>query len=207
MSECFGRVGSKSTVATCVVLAALTPLGGCSFLLVKPPRKEAPGRIEAADCTASNTVPALDGVVAGLQGIRTMYAVSLSNADYRGMALDRDSDIAFGALLMALFGISAVYGASAVNACRAAGGEVSVTPHRRPATPYQRPATKQTSAERKAEEAAEEAAVQARLEARAAAASAAADASAADDPNADAGASPDGGAPAVAPNQRRDDGR
>jgi len=211
MSDRFANVWRKATVVAFLVFGGPTLISGCSFMFVKPPRKEVPGRVEAAGCTASMTAPAVDGVITGLQAVRTMFALSLSDTDYRGMALDRNTDITLGVVFMAVFGISAIYGVSNVNTCRAAGGEVA-TPYRRPATsPYQRPATRQqTNAERRADEAAEEAAVQARLRARAAAA-ARADAA----QSADAGAPPaDGGidsppatAPPVAPNQLRDDGR
>src|SRR5262245_33305130 len=115
MSEWIARVGRKTTVVALLVFGGPTLIGGCSFMFVKPPRKEVPGRIEAAGCTASMTAPAVDGIITGLQAVRTMLALSLSDADYRGMALDRNTDITLGVAFMALFGISAMYGVSSVN--------------------------------------------------------------------------------------------
>lgn len=99
---------------------------GCSFLFVTPPPKAAsPQRPEASaspprDCTTSNTAPVLDVIAAGLQVVRTVYAITASNSVYQdpNVPLSREADIAFGAGFTLLYSSSAAYGFSHTSACR-----------------------------------------------------------------------------------------
>ena len=91
---------------------------GCSFLFVDgPPPKQQRGYLR---CTESMAWPAVDGVITGLQVVRTLYAMSLSDADYEGSGLSRSGDIGFGIALTALFLTSSIVGAGRVNECRGA---------------------------------------------------------------------------------------
>ena len=64
--------------------------------------------------------PPVGGGRTGLQVIRTLYAASLSDADYEGSGLSRSGDIGFGIALTALFLTSTIVGAGRVNECRGA---------------------------------------------------------------------------------------
>jgi hypothetical protein len=59
----------------------------------------------------------LDGLFAASQVIRILYAVSLTDADYRGMALDRPTDIGLGVGLGVLSAISMAVGVNRVGHC------------------------------------------------------------------------------------------
>jgi len=162
--------GRRGRLRLLVAFAALTLAApSCSFFFVRRP-DAAGGGYAQANCTSSGALPTADVVLALLQTVRTLYAVSLSDSDYQGMALSRSSDISFGLTLTTMFATSAVYGFHNVNACREMGGS---------SRPYERPVPSATRAQKKADEDAEEAAVQARLRARAAAAAGAAAANAA----------------------------
>ena len=91
----------------------------CSLMFVNgPPATER--FVEPGDCTTSDGWPVFDVVLAGLEGARTVYAISRTDADYKGTALSRPADIAAGSALLALTAISAGVGFSRVNACNEA---------------------------------------------------------------------------------------
>jgi hypothetical protein len=100
-----------------VVLAIWASLSsGCSFVFVDgPPPKKERGYLR---CTESMGWPTVDGVITGLQVVRTLYAASRSDADYEGSGLSRSGDIGFGIALTALFLTSTIVGAGRVNECR-----------------------------------------------------------------------------------------
>ncbi len=150
-----------ATLVACIAVGVPIFGGGCSLVFVRPPKKEESGRSEAAACTSNRTAPALDVVLSSLQAIRTVFALGLSDKDYQGMALTRDSDIALGLVFTTLFATSAVYGFTTTGTCREITG--------RAVNPYQRAPTRTTRGERLQEEAAEEVAVEARRRAKAAA--------------------------------------
>ena len=180
--------------AVLLVLAALTPVGGCSAFFVRAPIKVAEGRYDARRCTTNQLAPVADVMIGALQVIRTVLALQASDASYKGASLDRGADVAIGGLLAATFTGSAIYGFATTAECRELRGNVPT------ATP--RPTKRELNYQRRADEAAEEAAVQTQLRAKANAAAQTAP---------DGGAMPaDGGveaAPAIAPNQQKDDGR
>ncbi len=106
--------------------------------------------VEPGECTTSQGWPAFDVVLAGLEGARTVYAVTRTDADYQGLSLSRSSDIAIGSALLALTAISAGVGFSRVSACNDAieGSGVSPRFHRRVTAPagYAPPATRPVAA-------------------------------------------------------------
>jgi hypothetical protein len=181
-----------TTVAASVALGSPTLIGGCSFMAVQSPRKDERGRLEPAGCTTRMVAPAADGVITGALLVGTLMTAGSAEDTPQVPKGGAETQIMVGAVLAALYGISALYGAATVGNCRVASGmgtDPKVTNDER-------------RSQRRTEEAAEEAAVQARLKAQAAA-----DASAAAGAATDAGAQPDGSAPATAPNQKQDDER
>ena len=93
--------------------------------------------VESGDCTTSSGWPVFDVVLSGLEGARTIYAVTRTDADYKGTSLSRPADIAIGASLMALTAISAGVGFSRVDACNDAIAGSGTAPrfHRRVVAP------------------------------------------------------------------------
>jgi len=104
--------------ATAVLLACTLPfVPSCSMLFVRklPPVSQ---RTRDDRCTTSQVAPGFDVALAALQTARTALALSLTDADYKGSVLSRDSDIAIGVALAALFTVSAGVGFSATTECR-----------------------------------------------------------------------------------------
>lgn len=93
--------------------------------------------VEASECTTSDGWPGFDVVLAGLEGVRTIYAITRTDADYKGSSLSRPADIGIGAALVALTAVSAGVGFSRVNACNEAitGSSGSPRFHRRVTAP------------------------------------------------------------------------
>lgn len=81
---------------------------------------EGVSNVEPTECTTSQGWPAFDVVLAVLEAARTGYAVSQTDADYKGSSLSRPSDIAIGASLMTLAAISAGVGFNRVSDCNEA---------------------------------------------------------------------------------------
>ena len=106
-----GAAAIALLVSTC-----LTAGSGCSLAFTRGP----PERLEPhqpVKCTKSYALPVLDGLFAASQVIRILYAVSLTDADYHGMALDRPTDIGLGVGLGVLSAISMAVGVSRVGHC------------------------------------------------------------------------------------------
>jgi len=94
----------------------LTAGSGCSLALTRgPPERLEPN--EPVRCTKSYALPVLDGLFAGLQVVRVLYAVSITDADYQGMMIDRPTDIGLGIGLGVLSAISMAVGVSRVGHC------------------------------------------------------------------------------------------
>ena len=77
-----------------------------------------------------------------LQVARTLYAVSLTDRDYQGMQLTRESDIALGVGLSGLFSISTAVGTSRIGSCNELLEKVERRPEARrtrPARPFSPP--------------------------------------------------------------------
>jgi hypothetical protein len=100
-------------LALCVVVLFPT---SCSLMFVNGPP---PGQrnVEPSECTTSQGWPAFDVILSLLEAARTGYAVTRTDADYKGSTLSRPSDIAIGATLMALTAISAGVGFNRVSEC------------------------------------------------------------------------------------------
>jgi hypothetical protein len=60
----------------------------------------------------------VDYAVAGLQGIRTIYAAASPDSAYEGARISRGADIALGSGLLVLFASSAIVGTMNVRDCR-----------------------------------------------------------------------------------------
>lgn len=105
---------------TMVTALAFTPVAtGCSFLFVEGPPPNAE-KVPVLHCSTSDGAAGADIVIAGLQALRTIYAMSLDEADYKGSPLSRESDMAIGLGLTTLFASSAYHGVKNVSACKAA---------------------------------------------------------------------------------------
>jgi hypothetical protein len=102
---------SSKTPSLLLVLALAT--GGCSFVFVDGPK---PGT--AALCTDSFVMPAVDGALATLEGLRTLYVATRPDAFYDGSPISRNAQIAVGTGLIVAFTASAIVGATQVTACR-----------------------------------------------------------------------------------------
>jgi hypothetical protein len=153
--------GRATAIAALLALDALTLSGGCSFIFVRGPAREAPGRYQPAGCTTSRTVPWVDFGVAAAEGYATFLVLGQTDAQYAGTAFSREELAWLLAGTTTLHALSAMYGFSNVGTCREVRGQNVV--------PYEPAPPRQTRAERRSDEAAEEAAVQARLREKAAA--------------------------------------
>lgn len=103
-----------SRFALCVLFLLPT---SCSLMFVNGP-PEHTNHVEPGECTTSDGWPAFDVILAVLETARTGYAITRTDADYRGTTLSRPSDIGIGAALTALAAISAGVGFSRVSACK-----------------------------------------------------------------------------------------
>jgi hypothetical protein len=180
-----------TAVAACLALTAPPLTGGCSFIFVRRPHKEAPGRYAPAGCTTSRGVPWLDFGLSAAQGYATFRLLGQTDEQYAGTGPSREERVWMLAGTTMLYAVSAMYGFSTVGACREDSAQSVV--------PYEPPPLRQTRAERRSDEAAEEAAVQARLRenAKADTEKAAADAKAAGEAARRTPARPTTAAPAV----------
>jgi hypothetical protein len=122
-----GGPRTRAAFALCLAAWALSSTGGCSFLFVSGPRA-GEVRARALTCTTSNGWPIVDTLLASYQLVRTGFALSRSDADYRGMPLSRDGDIALGASLLALTAISAAVGFNDVSNCHDAHASLDDAP-------------------------------------------------------------------------------
>ena len=118
--------------ARCVGALALASMSlgsasGCSALFVRP-LPDNYQHMARPRCTKNTTAPVIDTLVAGLEVIRTAYALTLSESDYNGMALTRSTDILFGGELRG--GVRSVGGLRVLR-----DEQVSRGAGRRPPTP------------------------------------------------------------------------
>jgi len=144
-----------TAIAACLALGAPTLTGGCSFIFVRGPVKEAPGRYAPPGCTTSRGVPWLDFGWSAAQGYATFRVLGQTDGQYAGTRLSREERAWILAGTTTLYALSAMYGFSKVATCREVSSQSVI--------PYEPAPVKQTRAERRSDEAAEEAAVQARL--------------------------------------------
>jgi len=102
-----------------IILILLTTLPGCSFLFTTAPKHAEPPPAEYVpnECTTSKAAPVVDTVIAGLEGIRTGYALTADPSAYDKAPISRGVDIAFGIGFLALFTASAIYGYSITSEC------------------------------------------------------------------------------------------
>lgn len=102
-------------ILSIIVAVALVFHAGCSYLFVSgPPANHA--QLAVFDCTESNTLPVLDLIWAGLNGLGAASALSESEQ----MNSNRDQVITVGALWLAVSGTAAIYGFSKVSDCKSA---------------------------------------------------------------------------------------
>lgn len=117
MSSLLPRIGSI------VVAASLTcSLSGCSYLFVSGPGDWSPERPpqQKPDCTTTPVMPLIDGIITGIQGVRTILAISLDDRDYVDSPLSREADIGLGLGLGVLFLASTITGANRISDCKGA---------------------------------------------------------------------------------------
>ena len=111
---------------------------GCSLGLTRgPPERLEPN--EPVRCTKSYALPVLDGLYTGLQVVRVLYAVSLTDTDYQGAVLDRPTDISLGVGLGVLSAISMAVGVNRVGRCNELLERIerAPPPRRRPPRSFQ----------------------------------------------------------------------
>src|SRR4051812_6090078 len=94
---------------------------GCSLLFVKgPPERALPH--EPLRCTKDYVLPAVDGILAGLQAAGTVLAISQNDEYYQrhNLLVSRTANIAVGTALTALFATSMGMGIDRVSRCKEA---------------------------------------------------------------------------------------
>ena len=112
-----------TALAACLALGAPTLMGGCSFIFVRGPVKEAPGRYAAGGCTASRAAPWVDFGFAAVQGYGTFVVLGQTDAQYAGTRLSREERAWILAGTTTLHALSAMYGFSTVATCREVRGQ------------------------------------------------------------------------------------
>jgi len=112
------RTGEK-LIPTALCLSLVAALPGCSFLFTTAPKHAEPPPAEYVphECTTSKAAPIIDTVIAGLEGIRTGYALAADQSAYEQAPISRGADIALGLGFLALFSASAIYGYSITSEC------------------------------------------------------------------------------------------
>jgi hypothetical protein len=106
-------------VCACLVLSP-----ACSWLFVKGPPPEHVDLKYFGDCTSSKAGPVVDTVAAGLETLRTVYALSAQSSAYDHLPISRGADIALALGGAAVFAASAVYGYGATSECAHAQEEL-----------------------------------------------------------------------------------
>ena len=73
-----------------------------------------------ADCSTSRVAPVIDGIIAGVQVIRTVYTTQTPDSTYQGKApISRGTEFALNAGSAGLFLASTIYGAVNTSKCEA----------------------------------------------------------------------------------------
>jgi hypothetical protein len=121
----------------CVVLSCLLN-AGCSFLFLSTTPDDH-AAMDTVDCTSSRVAPVLDTIGASYQVVRTGFALSADNSDYRDYPISREADIAFGVGFTTLVGASMIYGYMETAECERAKEAASLRRARR-GTPPAKPA-------------------------------------------------------------------
>jgi hypothetical protein len=95
-------------------------LGGCSPTFMTPPPAgfAAAGPRPFVDCTTSYAWPVVDTVLAAYQLGGVAYAATLDDSRYDRYPISRQTDMAIGASLGAVFVASATYGYITAARCR-----------------------------------------------------------------------------------------
>jgi hypothetical protein len=112
---------------------------GCSFIFVTPPPAHAEQASQPyADCSTSRAAPVIDGIIAGYQVVRTIYATQAPDSSYQGAPISRGADIGLGLGFAGLFLASTIYGTMETSECRdfkARTGEHDLNEERERSTP------------------------------------------------------------------------
>jgi hypothetical protein len=74
-------------------------------------------RILQARPGSSKVAPAVDGVIAGFEAVRTGLALSADSSAYQNSPISRNADIGFGLGFTALFLASSIYGFYETDQC------------------------------------------------------------------------------------------
>jgi hypothetical protein len=121
----------------------------CSFIFVRPPHHSDDRfpEVSSGRCTSSKVAPAVDGVIAALEGTRTTLALSADSSAYQNSSISRNADVGFGLGFTALFLASSIYGFYETDQCHHTPATTPVGPPEdsdhvpRPAAPLDRHAT------------------------------------------------------------------
>jgi hypothetical protein len=95
-------------------------IGGCSPTFMTPPPSGGAAGVARpnVDCTTSYAWPVVDTVLAAYQLGGVAYAATLEDSRYDGYPISRQTDMAIGASLGAVFVASATYGYIVASRCR-----------------------------------------------------------------------------------------
>jgi hypothetical protein len=123
-------MGSRALLRTVVIVLTAAPSAGCSFLFVNGP-PTGHEQLPYFSCTQSNTMPVLDAIWAGLNGLGAAVALSADESTLQ----DRNQTVAVGAAWLVVSGLSARTGFRRTNQCRAATMQLVQRQARRDTTP------------------------------------------------------------------------
>ena len=115
MKKC-GQFLRSSTVVLCALTGS-----ACSFLFTSSPPENAAALPPMArvECTSSKTAPVIDTVIGAIQTVRVIAAIGVDDSVYADSPISRETDLALGLGLGALFFGSAAYGYHVTGQCRA----------------------------------------------------------------------------------------
>src|SRR5262245_19334613 len=111
----------RHSISPLLVAAAIAgaATSGCSLLFTS----KAPDHAERippgmpVTCATSRAAPIVDTVIAGLETVRTVLAITAKDSVYSGAPISREADVGIGLGLTTLFAVSAVYGYSVTSEC------------------------------------------------------------------------------------------
>ena len=125
----------RARAALVALLVGPLTTGGCSFFFVSgaPSEQEvrAAPRYEIPKCTATNNLPALDGVLGMVTLLATLQAVSSYDPAHDDHSWGKDDLKLVGSVGIAVFVVSAIYGLVQVSGCKTYMDSFAPRPPRR----------------------------------------------------------------------------
>lgn len=115
-------------------------LAGCSFLFSKGPPSDSDYRREMSLDCSGYTLPVLDTIWAGLNGLGALTAASMSQGEWdKKYSYSRSETMAVGLVWLGISGASAIYGYTKAHECSEAMDEASERPRYLPRPRRQQP--------------------------------------------------------------------